>query len=66
MSARGRTAFGTGTALDSVVEVPLLLAGREIILLEREAHRRDVTAAQLVRALIRRFVRRQQSPRWGR
>jgi hypothetical protein len=39
-----------------VVEVPLLLPGWQMSALEREAHQRGLTAAAMVRNLIRDFI----------
>jgi hypothetical protein len=48
---------------DAVIEVPLLLGCRDARFLEREARRRRQTAAQLIRHVLRRFVRHQKSVR---
>jgi hypothetical protein len=40
----------------SVVEVPLLLSAAGAAALEREAHRRGLTAGQLLRLLVRDFL----------
>lgn len=39
-----------------VVEVPLLLTEGQVLALEHEAHSRGVTAAELLRSVLRRFI----------
>jgi hypothetical protein len=41
---------------EDVVEIPLLLSGREISILERIAHQRGLTAGSMVRRLLREFL----------
>jgi hypothetical protein len=41
--------------LGEVVEVPLLLSGWQVSALERAAHKRGLTAGQMVRHLLRDF-----------
>jgi hypothetical protein len=42
--------------IEEVVEVPLLLPGWQVSALERVAHRRGITAAEMVRQLLRAFI----------
>jgi len=39
-----------------VIEMPLLLSGVQMSALEQAAHRRGLTAAQMVRRLLREFI----------
>ena len=39
-----------------VIEMPLLLSGLQMSALERVAHRRGLTAAQMVRRVLREFI----------
>ena len=39
-----------------VVEIPLLLPGWQVSALETAAHRRGLTAGQMVRSLLREFI----------
>jgi hypothetical protein len=41
---------------DEMVELPLLLPGRQAEALEAAAHRRGLTVAQMIRRLIRAFL----------
>jgi hypothetical protein len=41
-----------------VVEIPLLLSGRQMLALEEAAHDRGMTAGEMVRHLLRDFIAR--------
>jgi hypothetical protein len=60
MSERASPAFreqdGHPVAEADVVEVPLLLPGWQVTALERAAHQRGLTAAAMVRSLLRDFI----------
>jgi hypothetical protein len=49
---------GPGLPEAEVVEVPLLLSGWQVSALERAAHKRGLTAAEMVRHLLRDFFAR--------
>lgn len=42
--------------VSDVVEIPLLLSGRQMSALERAAYHRGITAAEMVRQLLREFI----------
>jgi hypothetical protein len=42
-----------------IIEMPLLLSGVQMSALEQAAHRRGMTAAQMVRHLLREFIANQ-------
>jgi hypothetical protein len=44
-----------------VIEMPLLLSGLQLSALERAAHTRGLTAAQMVRRLLREFIAEQSA-----
>jgi hypothetical protein len=58
MIERVREAFRTSEATpdDEVVEISLLLSGRQASALESAAHDRGLTAAEMVRSLLRDFL----------
>jgi hypothetical protein len=53
-----RSAIEEMPAFDSadVIEIPLLLSGRQILALEEAAFRRGMTAAEMVRHLVYEFI----------
>src|SRR5262249_61888424 len=61
-SPLGATSFEADewTTLDpaDVVEVPLLLSGRQMLALEEAAHHRGLTAGEMVRHLLQDFIAR--------
>jgi hypothetical protein len=67
MSDRLRNAFRDfelcrSTSEGDVVEIPLLLSGRQARALERAAHDRGLTAGEMVRSLLRDFFAAQPCP----
>lgn len=42
--------------MSDVVEVPLLLSGRQMLALEEAAHHRGLTAGEMVRRLLQEFI----------
>jgi hypothetical protein len=50
------------TGMEDVVEVPLLLPGWQMSALEQAAYLRGVTAAEMVRELLRTFILDKETP----
>lgn len=50
------TAVLDAPASDDVVEIPLLLNNHEMLALEQAAHARGLTAAEMLRMVLRRFI----------